>query len=122
MSQPDQRPHPAVAGQVDHPSPALDLHGYVLARLDEHLADLYRLRRQLVVARPTRPGARRLAAAATAAGAQRYARDIARALDVPHGAESTVPDVVPAREPATTGPARELVTMGPPPTSPSRPS
>jgi hypothetical protein len=69
-----RRPHPDAA-------PAPDVHAYVLARLDAHLDELYRLREELASSRPRHPGARWQAAAATATGARRYAADIARALN-----------------------------------------
>jgi hypothetical protein len=58
----------------------LDVHGYVLGRLDAHLAQLQALRAQLSSTRRSRPGERFYQAAATAVSAQRYARDIAAAL------------------------------------------
>ncbi|OLB81621.1 MAG: hypothetical protein AUI14_02690 [Actinobacteria bacterium 13_2_20CM_2_71_6] len=66
----------------------IDLHGYVLARLDDHLAAMSALRHELAVPRPLRPGSRWQLAAATALAAQWYAHDLTRALgtaDQPDG-------------------------------------
>jgi hypothetical protein len=70
-------------GRSGLPSIDADLHAYVLARLDAHLAELHTLRRELAPHRPIRPGARWRVAAATLVAARHYARDIARALGRP---------------------------------------
>jgi hypothetical protein len=57
-----------------------DLHGYIVARLDAHLAELAAVRAELGRSRPT-PAGRRQAAAASAIAATRYADDIDRALN-----------------------------------------
>lgn len=80
--QPSRRAQPAVT---------IDVHAYVLARLDAHLDELYRLREELASSRPRHPGARWQAAAATATGARRYAADIARALNTCVGMEGSEP-------------------------------
>ncbi|GIJ43163.1 hypothetical protein Val02_00490 [Virgisporangium aliadipatigenens] len=58
-----------------------DLHSYVLDRLDSHLAELQRLRRELAGRHLTPPGERRRLAAATATAALRYGRDIDSVLE-----------------------------------------
>ena len=73
------------------PSMAADVHAFVLARLDAHLAELHQLRQALVMSRPSHPGARFHAAAASATGARRYATDIAQALNACVGAERSGP-------------------------------
>ena len=76
-----QQTTPTPTSRRSHQADALDVHAYVLARLDAHLDELYRLREELASSRPRHPGARWQAAAATATGARRYAADIARALN-----------------------------------------
>jgi hypothetical protein len=63
------------------PVVAPDVHAYVLARLEAHLAELQHLRSELLRSRPSEPGARWHTAAATATGARRYAADIALMLN-----------------------------------------
>jgi hypothetical protein len=58
-----------------------DLHAYVLAQLDTHLAELQRLRRELAARHQTPPGERRRIAAATVTAALRYGRDIDSVLE-----------------------------------------
>jgi hypothetical protein len=70
------------------------MHAYVLQRLDAHLAELQRLRNLLAVSRPSRPGARWHAAAATVIGARDYATDIAQVLNGCPGADG--PDLGPS--------------------------
>ena len=60
---------------------APDVHAFVLARLDAQLSELHRLRHELVQPRPSLPGARWQAAAATAIAARRFASDVAAALN-----------------------------------------
>ena len=72
-------------------APTPDVHAYVLARLDAHLDELYRLREELASSRPRHPGSRWQAAAATATGARRYAADIARALNTCAGMDEPDP-------------------------------
>jgi hypothetical protein len=69
-----------VRAKAGLPRLEIDLHGYVLARLDAHLAALQRLRQEL--SRPGRlqPGARWQTAAATILAARDYAHDLAQAL------------------------------------------
>ena len=57
-----------------------DIHAWVLARLDAHLAELQALRRQLTSRRSSGVRARWYAAAATAMAARGYADDVGRAL------------------------------------------
>jgi len=70
------------------PGADADLHGYLVARLDAHLAELSRMRRELARPRPWRPGGRSRAIAATAVAARDYADDVARALNG-HGDDIT---------------------------------
>ena len=66
------------------PVPEADLSAYVLAAVDEHLAALAAIRRQLVMSRPVEPGARWNAAALSVLSARRYADDVASALGIEH--------------------------------------
>jgi len=64
-----------------HAERVTDLHAYVLARLDTHLAELHRLRRELAGRHQTPPGERRRLAAATVAAALRYGQDVDSVLE-----------------------------------------
>jgi hypothetical protein len=76
-----RRRHSAAARRVaDVPVLDTDLHAYVLARLDAHLAALHALRHELVRPRSTRPGARWHASVASLVEAAQYGRDVRRAL------------------------------------------
>jgi hypothetical protein len=58
----------------------LDIHAWVLARLDAHIAELQALRRELASRRSSGVRARWYAAAATAVTARHYAVDVGRVL------------------------------------------
>ena len=58
----------------------VDLHGYVLARLDAHLAELQTLRHELRRSRPAVVGGRWAVATATSKAAKLYADDVLIAL------------------------------------------
>lgn len=61
------------------------MHGDVLSLLDDHLAELQALRRDLTLSRSIRPGARWDAAAATLRSAQRYASELTQILTADAG-------------------------------------
>jgi hypothetical protein len=76
-----RRRHSATARHVaDLPVLETDLHAYVLARLDAHLAALHAIRNELVRPRSTRPGARWYASVASLTEAAQYGRDVRQAL------------------------------------------
>jgi hypothetical protein len=76
-----RRRHRAMASRVaDVPVLDTDLHAYVIARLDAHLAALHAIRDELVRPRSTRPGARWYASVASLVEAAQYGRDVGRAL------------------------------------------
>jgi hypothetical protein len=56
------------------------MHSDVLTLLDDHLAELQALRRDLTLARSIKPGERLDAAAATLRSAQRYASELTHLL------------------------------------------
>jgi hypothetical protein len=76
-----RRRHSAAARRVaDVPVLDTDVHAYVLARLDAHLAALQAIRHELVRPRSTRPGARWYASVASLIEAAQYGRDVRDAL------------------------------------------
>jgi hypothetical protein len=66
--------------ETDLPSEPPDIHTWVLARLDAHIAELQALRQRLTSRRSSGVRARWYAAAATALTARSYADDVGRAL------------------------------------------
>ena len=62
------------------PVPEVDVAGFVLAAVDQHLAVLEGVRRQLAMPRAIEPGACWHAAALSVSEARRYADEVARAL------------------------------------------
>jgi hypothetical protein len=76
-----RRRHSAAARRVaDVPMLDTDLHAYVVARLDAHLAALHAIRDELVRPRGTRPGARWYSSVASVIEATQYGQDVGRAL------------------------------------------
>jgi hypothetical protein len=81
MTMVTRRRRSATARRVaDVPVLETDLHAYVLARLDAHLAALHEIRQELVRPRSTRPGARWYASVASLIEAAQYGRDVRQAL------------------------------------------
>lgn len=62
------------------PAPEVDLSTYVLAAVDEHLATLQSVRRQLAATRKVDPGTCWNAAENSVSSARRYAEEMAQAL------------------------------------------
>jgi hypothetical protein len=92
----------------------VDLHGYVLARLDAHLAELHTLRHELRRSRPARAGGRWAAATATSTAAKHYADDVLIALagDTPADGPPDSGGVAPSTLAASTLAASTLAASG----------
>lgn len=71
------------------PTPVLDVSGYVLRRLDEHLLALSELREQMRFHTKTAPGHRHGLAVTAIVLTEKFAADLHRALQAPGGNRRT---------------------------------
>jgi len=74
---------------VEHPD--VDVATFVLAALDRQLAALTEIRTTLTAGRPSHPGARWYAAAASVVASRRYAEDVTAALRTSAPAQEMTP-------------------------------